>query len=132
MILFRFVNHIRLILVRTNLAMVRFQSKSLELIYVQCARKNDLLFQEEEARQLRLRILLLEDENDDLHDQLAQEDDRIDTLEKEKEELQERANEALRDLALAQTELRAKGRELDNIKVLSFLRICCFKRAQLT
>ncbi|KAI9787544.1 MAG: hypothetical protein M1839_000074 [Geoglossum umbratile] len=94
----------------------QLRSKSLELIYVQCARKNDLLFQEEEARQLRLRILLLEDENDDLHDQLAQEDDRIDLLEKEKEELQERANEALRDLQVAQAEVRAKGRELDNIK----------------
>ncbi|KAI9769501.1 MAG: hypothetical protein M1840_003978 [Geoglossum simile] len=106
----------RLIPVRTKSAMVLLQSKSLELIYVQCARKNDLLFQLEEARQLRLRILLLEDENDDLHDQLAQEDDRADTLEKEKEELQERVSEALRDLALAQAELRSKDRELDNAK----------------
>jgi predicted nucleic acid-binding Zn-ribbon protein len=104
-----------------NLMTTQQQSKSLELIYVQCARKNDLLFQEEDARQLRLRILLLEDENDDLHDQLAQEDDRIDLLEKEKEELQERVTEALRDLKLAQTEVRAKGRELDTIKVFTKL-----------
>lgn len=104
----------------------------MELIYVQCARKNDLLFQEEEARRLRLRILLLEDENDDLHDQLAQEDDRTDTLEKEKEELQERVNETLHDLKLAQVEVRAKGRELDNIKVYHSLCVPCFGRAQLT
>lgn len=102
-----------------NLMTTRQQSKNLELIYVQCARKNDLLFREEDARQLRLRILLLEDENDDLHDQLAQEDDRIDLLEKENEELQERVTEALRDLKLAQTEVRAKGRELDTIKVFT-------------
>jgi hypothetical protein len=49
--------------------------------------------------------------------------DRIDLLEKEKEELQERANEALRDLQVAQTEVRAKGRELDNIKVLVYQRV---------
>ncbi|KAH0562266.1 hypothetical protein GP486_003039 [Trichoglossum hirsutum] len=92
------------------------RSKELELIYIQCARKNDLIFQEEEARQLRLRILLLEDENDDLHDQLAQGDDRIDLLEKEKEELQERVTEALRDIKLARAEVRAKGKELDTVK----------------
>ncbi|KAH0538486.1 hypothetical protein FGG08_004935 [Glutinoglossum americanum] len=100
----------------TRLTMVWLQSKQLELIYVQCARKNDILFQEEDARRLRLRVLLLEDENSDLQDQLAQEEDRIDLLENEKEELQERVTEALEGLKLAQTEVRIKGRELDNIK----------------
>ena len=71
----------------------------------------------ESARQLRLRILLLEDENDDLHYQLAEEDDRVDVLEKSTEELREKVVVLESDAKRTQTSLRLKMREAENMQV---------------
>ncbi|KAI9724947.1 MAG: hypothetical protein M1812_000223 [Candelaria pacifica] len=90
--------------------------KSLELAYEQSMQRVDISYKEEEARQLRVGILLLEDENDDLHDQLTQDDDRIDNLERCVDEGRERILEVETRLQCAQGELRTKTRELDVAK----------------
>jgi hypothetical protein len=66
---------------------------------------------------LRLRILLLEGENDELHEQLALADDRIDVLEQESEELQGQYEQIQEDAHHHESELRVQTRELNNLKV---------------
>ncbi len=77
----------------------------------------DISYEEERARQLRVRILLLEDENDGLHDQLTQDDDRIEELERSVEEGREQLGEVETRLRCAQGELRVTTRQLDVAKV---------------
>jgi predicted RNase H-like nuclease (RuvC/YqgF family) len=93
------------------------KSKELELAYEYAVRKVDSTCFKESARQLRLRVLLLEDENDDLHDQLAQEDERMDQLEKSTEELQETITSLESEAKRTQGILRLKTREVENMQV---------------
>jgi len=92
-------------------------SQALELQYQEGCIKTELIVKDEAARRLRLRILLLENENDDLHEQLSLADDRIDVLEQEGEELRGQFEEAQEDARTQETELRANTRELHNLKV---------------
>lgn len=66
---------------------------------------------------MRLRILLLEGENDDLHEQLALADDRIDVLEQEGEQLRVQFEETQKDSHRHELDLRSQTRELNNLKV---------------
>lgn len=77
------------------------------------------MIQEEAARNLRLRILLLESENDELHTQLALGDDRIDTLEQDMEELRGQLSYAEEEARRQEGELRVQDRDLSNLKVCS-------------
>jgi uncharacterized coiled-coil DUF342 family protein len=77
----------------------------------------DLIIKDEGARRLRLRILLLENENDDLHEQLAIADDRIDGLEQESDEVRTELENSREDLNRRESELRSQTRELKNLKV---------------
>ena len=90
----------------------------MELAYNEDLLKSDLIVKDEAARRLRLRILLLEGENDDLHEQLALADDRIDVLEQEGEELRGQFEEAQDDAQRHESELRAQTRELNNLQVI--------------
>ncbi|KAI9764387.1 MAG: hypothetical protein M1835_007594 [Candelina submexicana] len=92
------------------------KSKAFELAYEQSVQRVDISYEQEKARQLRVRIQLLEDENDDLHDQLTQDDDRIDKLEGSVKEGRESLGEIENHLQCAQGELRAKSRELEVAK----------------
>ncbi|KAI9707530.1 MAG: hypothetical protein M1836_000491 [Candelina mexicana] len=92
------------------------KSKAFELAYEQSVQRVDISYEQEKARQLRVRILLLEDENDDLHDQLTQDDDRIDELERSVKEGRESLGEIENRLQCVQGELRAKSRELEVAK----------------
>ena len=87
------------------------------MAYQESIRKSDLIIKDEAARRLRLRILLLENENDELHEQLALEDDRFDKLEQECSELQKQVEAAEIETQHRETELRIKARELSNLKV---------------
>ncbi|KAI9848428.1 MAG: hypothetical protein M1837_000223 [Sclerophora amabilis] len=92
------------------------RSQSLALSYEKSVHALQSTFEDEDARRLRLHILLLEDANDDLHDQLSQDDDHVDALERGVEELQERVDETEVDLRCAQADVRAKARELEAAK----------------
>lgn len=80
-------------------------------------RKTDLIIKDEDARRLRLRILLLENENDDLHEQLVFSDDRIDGLEQEGNEARAELDDTRDDMQRQEAEFRSKTRELNLMKV---------------
>ena len=90
---------------------------TLEMVYEKACRQFDVVCESETARQLRLQRLLLEDENDDLHTQLAQGDERIDELEGYVQDLQEDVEVAVGELEVAQGDLRIKSREIETLKV---------------
>ena len=93
------------------------KSQALELAYQETLLKTDLIVKDEAVRRLRLRILLLEGENNDLHEQLALADDRIDVLEQEGEELRVQFEETQEDSRRHESELRSQTRELNILKV---------------
>lgn len=93
------------------------KAQVLEMAYQETLRKADIIIKDEGARRLRLRILLLENENDDLHEQLALGDDRVDGLEQESEDLRGKLSQAQEDLHQQEAELRTHTRELQNLKV---------------
>jgi chromosome segregation ATPase len=93
------------------------KAQSLEMAYQETLRNTDIIIKDEGARRLRLRILMLENENDDLHEQLALEDDRIDVLEQESEELRGQLGQAQEEVCQREAELRTQTRESQNLKV---------------
>jgi hypothetical protein len=87
------------------------------MAYRETLRNAELIIKDEGARRLRLRILMLENENDDLHEQLALGDDRIDVLEQENQEIRSQSDRAQEDVLRQENELRTQSRELNNLKV---------------
>ena len=77
------------------------------------------IYNEEAARRFRVQILLLEDEKDDLHTQLAQSDQLVDQLEKNKIHTRNQLNMAEKSLERARLDQQAKSRENDLLKVNS-------------
>lgn len=63
---------------------------------------------------------MLENENDDLHEQLALGDDRIELLEQEGDELRSYLESAQEDASRFENELRVQTRELNNVKVSQY------------
>lgn len=82
-----------------------------------------MIIKDEDARRLRLKILLLENENDDLHQQLGSADDRIDALEQEGDEVRTELDSTRDDLQRQETESRIQARELSIMKVCLHLSI---------
>ena len=89
----------------------------LELAYEKSLRQTNVVYDEERVRQLRMQILILEDENDSLHEQLAQGDVRADELERISQECQEELDTARSSLETVQSELRLKAREIETLRV---------------
>lgn len=107
---------------RTLTQLLTFQqhltkSQVLEMAYQETLRSADMIVKDESARRLRLRILLLENENDELHEQLALADDKIDGLEQEGDELRSNLEVTQEDSNQHENELRNLTRELKNLKV---------------
>jgi hypothetical protein len=105
-------------LLQTDLSsLTASQLHSLEVAYQVATRNTEFIIKDEGARRLRLRILLLENENDDLHEQLALADERVDALEQEGDELQAELDSTREDSQQREVELRSQARELNNLKV---------------
>lgn len=94
------------------------ERSSLELAYEKASRRIESLFEQENARQLRLKNIILEDENDRLCQELAQNDDQIRNLDSVTVQLKAQMVDIEDHLQLAQGHLRAKLREANNLKVL--------------
>jgi len=60
---------------------------------------------------------MLENENNELHDQLSAGDDRLDVLEQESEELRNQLINAQEEVAEQESQMRAQARELSTVKV---------------
>ena len=72
-----------------------------------------------------MRVSILEDENDNLHEQLVEEEDRIDELEQVNNGRQEELHTAHSSLETAQSELRLKAREIETLRVSAVITIVC-------
>lgn len=92
-------------------------SAALELKHERSARLVDMISKDEDVRKLRFEIHVLEDDNDELRDLLAQEEDRSDSLAKLVSENLARAEEAERALQDADSELQAKEQEVSKLRV---------------
>ncbi|KAH8685936.1 hypothetical protein BGZ60DRAFT_559717 [Tricladium varicosporioides] len=92
------------------------ESQRLDMAHNNGLQKFDLIVKDEVARRLKLRILILENENDDLHDQLAVGDDRIDLLEQQEDELRARLEQSREDTQRQEIDLRVQTRELDQLR----------------
>jgi hypothetical protein len=67
---------------------------------------------------------MLENENDDLHEQLTLGDDRIDAVEQEAENLRGQLGSIKEELSQQEADIRTKIRELSNLKVGGISSIC--------
>ncbi|RDL37458.1 uncharacterized protein BP5553_04891 [Venustampulla echinocandica] len=92
------------------------KSQCLEMSYQEALSNTNLVVKDEGARRLRLRILMLENENDDLHEQLAVGDDRADLLEQNSEELRAQLEHTQEEARRRETELRTQTREVNNLR----------------
>ena len=97
----------------------------LEMKYQATLRNSELIIKDEGSRRLRLRILLLENENDELHEQLALDDDRIDALEQEGEDLRAQLERALEEASRHESASRVQARELNNLKASPSILLIC-------
>jgi hypothetical protein len=100
-----------------------FQSHTHELSYQRCIAQSESICHEEKARQLRLQILLLEDDRDDLHAQLLQSDIQIDDLERLLEDAQVDSQTFSKEAEQLRGEIRLKNRELENLRVCLYVPI---------
>ena len=106
------------------------ESRTLELAYEKTCRQVGVVCDAERFRQLRVRTLTLEEDKDDLHTRLAQDNDRIEGLERFNRRLQEDLEVCAGTLESAQGQLRIKSREVDTLKVLTSSRIVkCHRQA---
>ena len=87
-------------------------------------KSESIIHQDEDLRRLRVRLLFQEDVNDDLQDQLSIEDDRVYALEVARADLQAQLDKAETDAHHSQAELRAKGKEIETLKVSTSLISC--------
>lgn len=97
----------------------------MELAYKETLRNTDLIIKDEGARRLRLRILMLETENDELHEQLSAGDDRIDVLEQDSEDLSAQLANAQEQIAQLEAQIRTQTREMSNLKARSYNMVLC-------
>jgi chromosome segregation ATPase len=95
------------------------ETRALELSYEKTCRQVEVICEAENARQIRIQALLLEDENDDLHAQLAQHDERIDEVERHNDQIQEDLEACQGNLESAQCDLRMRTRDIETMKVPS-------------
>lgn len=91
-------------------------TRALEVAYERTFLETRSIYNEEEARRFRVQLLLLEDEKDDLHSQLAQSDQRVDLLENNEIRVQNQLTMAAKNLEKARLDLRANSRENELLK----------------
>lgn len=94
---------------------------TLDVAYEKCQRHVDSATYEERLRHWKLKNLLLEDDLADLHDQVSEDDARIDQLESKAQDLQCQREEAIAEAEQLKAELRSKARETDSLEAGHFI-----------
>lgn len=92
-------------------------TQSREHSYEKCLQSLELLHDKEQARQLRVRIILLEDDKQELRGQLSQNEDHIDSMESWGETLQLQLTSLKRELEEKRQELRLRTKDITRLKV---------------
>ena len=96
---------------------VAWTTESLESIYVACLHRSDSIFDKEQARELRVRLCLLESEVQELHDHLADKDGHITNFDSAMEAAEQELRVSRQRLKATDGEMRLKSREVENLKV---------------
>lgn len=92
------------------------RTSQLELAYERALRQAERIYEEERVRAIRVQLLLLEDENDDLQEQALQYEDQHNYLEETNEELRDQVSVVESDLQQTQMDLKARLRDLDHLR----------------
>ncbi|KPI39430.1 uncharacterized protein AB675_4969 [Cyphellophora attinorum] len=93
-----------------------FKTYELEQTYQHCLRDTDRIYEDERARLLRVQLLLLEDENEELQDKLDADISAIENLEDTNEDMRSRLAETQAELQRVEVELKARSRENERYK----------------
>ena len=91
-------------------------STQLELAYERALRKADRIYEEERVRAIRVQLLLLEHENEDLQEQAEKDEDERQHMEDINEELRAHLADVEADLQQTQMDLKARLRDLDHLR----------------
>lgn len=78
----------------------------------------DLVNRDEQARQLKLRVLSLRDDNAILSDQISQKDARVRSLHRQYEDVRTELDQAKRTAKSQDARLQKQNKELTELKVL--------------
>lgn len=92
------------------------KTTQLEHAYERALRQSERIHEEERSRTLRLQQILLEHENDALQQQLAEAEAQVEELEERGENTQEQLGQLDADLQGAQSDLRARTREVERYR----------------
>jgi predicted nucleic acid-binding Zn-ribbon protein len=93
------------------------QLHELEMKHQQGASESDLLIKDEDVRRLKLRILILRDENTTLRDQIIQSNDENAELTTQCEDLGAQLEAKIQVVRSQEKQLRKQEREFSNLKV---------------
>ncbi len=88
----------------------------LEQVYQRTLQQSERIYEEERARALRVQLLMLEDENDDLQDRLAESEAQIEKLEDGQDDLRESLIQTEAGLQRAQIDLKSRLRDIDHYR----------------
>ncbi|KAL8712224.1 MAG: hypothetical protein Q9225_006972 [Loekoesia sp. 1 TL-2023] len=100
----------------TNELQQALETCTFELAYENCLHQYKITQEYEQARRLRVQLLLLEGTNDELHAQVAGLDDCILRVESDQETLKDESRQTEACLENAQAEIRIKAREIETLK----------------
>lgn len=92
------------------------KSSQLELAYERALRHAERIYEEERVRALRVQLLLLDNDNDELQEFAQQNDDEKHLLEESHEELRAQFSDLEAELQQTQMDLKARNRDLDHLK----------------
>ncbi len=98
---------------------------ALELAYEKCLHQQHVVQEAERHRRLRVQLLLLEDHNDNLQAQIADDNDYVHRMEENQDALRVKFTRAETSLETTQAELRIKNREIETLKVAAAPRSHC-------
>lgn len=91
-------------------------SYQFQLAYEESLRKADIIIQEESTRRLKIQLLLLQDDNNDLNEQLAEDEERIEDLEGERDTLRQELEHIEANLQQHENDSKVQARELSSLK----------------
>ena len=89
------------------------KTAQLELVYERALRQSERIYEEERIRALRVQMLLLEDDNDELQEQLGNTEGQLEKLEDQQDGLNDALVQTEADLQRAQTDLKSRMRDID-------------------
>jgi septal ring factor EnvC (AmiA/AmiB activator) len=92
------------------------KTSHLEQVYERALREAERIYEGERVRALRVQLLLLEDENDELRERIDENDVELNKAEDNNDELRQQVEEASEELQQVQMELKARMRDVEHYR----------------